>query len=151
MAEDPSAPRRVGGRVTFILALATLAVALVIGSGATASSAPTAAQRAEALDTQIRCPSCEDVSVAQSSAASAIAVRHEVAHLSASGLSDQAIEQRLVDQYGPGILLAPPDSGLSSLVWLLPLVAGVLSIGALAVFFWRRSRSGRRLRAEVPR
>ena len=65
-------------------------------------------------------------------------------------MSDHAIEQRLVAQYGPSILLEPPDSGLSSLVWLLPLAAGCLSVGGLGVFFWRRSRTWRRLRAEVP-
>ena len=142
--------RRVRGRASFVLALVVLAVALVIGSGVTSSATPDAAQRAAALETQIRCPSCEDVSVAQSSAASAIAVRHEVQRLAAAGVSDHAIEQRLVAQYGPSILLSPPDSGLSSLVWLLPLVAGLLAVGGLGVFFWRRSRSWRELRAGAP-
>jgi cytochrome c-type biogenesis protein CcmH len=145
--------RRVGvvrGRASFFLALAVLAVALVIGSGATSSAPPTAAQRAAALETQIRCPSCEDVSVAQSSAASAIAVRHEVQGLVAHGVSNRAIERRLVAQYGPSILLAPPDSGLSSVVWLLPLGAGLVAAGGLGIFFWRRSRSWRRLRAGAP-
>ena len=141
--------RRVRGRASFVLALVVLAVALVIGSGVTSSATPDAARRAAALETQIRCPSCEDVSVAQSSAASAIAVRHEVQRLAAAGVSDHAIEQRLVAQYGPSILLSPPDSGLSSLVWLLPLVAGLVAVGGLGVFFWRRSRSWRRLRAEA--
>lgn len=145
-----SALRRVRGRASFVLALVVLAVALVIGSGVTSSAPPDAAQRAVTLETQIRCPSCEDVSVAQSSAASAIAVRHEVQHLVAAGVSDHAIEQRLVAQYGPSILLSPPDSGLSSLVWLLPLVAGLLAVGGLGVFFWRRSRSWRSLRAGAP-
>lgn len=148
--DDRGAPRRVGARVSFALALVALAVALVIGSGVTSSAVPSAAQRAAALDTQIRCPSCEDISVAQSSASSAIAVRREVARLAASGVSDRAIEQRLVAQYGPSILLSPPDSGLSSLVWLVPLVAGILALASLGVFFWRRSRSWRRLRVDGP-
>jgi cytochrome c-type biogenesis protein CcmH len=141
--------RRVTGRASFFVALVALAVALVVGSGVTSAAAPTPAQRAASLDAQIRCPSCEDVSVAQSSAASAIAVRHEVGRLAAAGMSDQAIEQRLVGQYGPSILLEPPDSGLSALVWLLPLAAGVVAVVGLGVFFWRRSRTWRRLRTEV--
>ncbi len=141
---------RVAARASFVLALVALTVALVIGSGVTSSAAPSTAQRAAALDAQIRCPSCEDISVAQSTASSAIAVRREVARLAASGESDQAIERRLVDQYGPSILLSPPDSGLSSLVWLLPLVAGILALAALGTFFWRRSRAWRRLRGELP-
>ena len=149
MAEGARGQRRVRGRASFVLALAVLAAALVVGSGVASSAAPTAAQRAAALETQIRCPSCEDVSVAQSSASSAIAVRHEVERLASAGMSDHAIEQRLVAQYGSSILLSPPDSGLSSLVWLLPLVAGLVAVGGLGVFFWRRSRSWRRLRAEA--
>lgn len=131
---------------SFLLALAVLAAALVVGSGVTSSKPPTDAQRASALEAQIRCPSCADLSVAQSAASSAIAVRHEVAALVAAGQSDQQIESRLVAQYGPSILLSPPASGLSSLVWFLPAAAGVLALGGVAVVFWRRSRSWRRLR-----
>ncbi|HTX63100.1 MAG TPA: cytochrome c-type biogenesis protein CcmH [Acidimicrobiales bacterium] len=140
-----------GGRASFVLALVALAVALVIGSGVASSAPPTAAQRAAALDAQIRCPSCEDLSVAQSSASSAIAVRHEVSELAAAGVSDQGIEQRLVAQYGPSILLSPPDSGLSSLVWFLPLVAGTIAAAILGAFFWRRSRNWRELRGQTPK
>jgi cytochrome c-type biogenesis protein CcmH/NrfF len=147
----PSVVRRVRGRASFVLALAVLAVALVIGSGVVSSRPPTSAQRAGALETQIRCPSCVDVSVAESSAAAAIAVRHEVARLAAAGMSDHAIERRLVAQYGPSILLSPPDSGLTSLVWLLPLAAGLLAAGGLGAFFWRRSRSWRSLRTGASR
>lgn len=136
-------------RLSFGAALVVLGVALAIGSGVGSSIPPTAGQRAAALETQIRCPSCVDISVAQSSAASAIAVRREVSRLVAAGESDQAIERRLVGQYGPTILLAPPASGLSALVWLIPLVAGVLALGILGVFFWRRSRSWRRLRTDA--
>ncbi len=149
MGDDRGPRGRYGARASFVLALVALAVALVIGSGVTSSAAPSAARRAAALDTQIRCPSCEDISVAQSTASSAIAVRREVARLAAAGESDRAIEQRLVAQYGPSILLSPPDSGLSSLVWLVPLVAGILALAALGAFFWRRSRSWRSLRADV--
>lgn len=149
MAEPGRAGHRTGGRASFVLALVVLAVALVIGSGVTSGAPPSAAQRAAELETEIRCPSCEDISVAQSSTASAVAVRHEVGRLAAAGTSDRAIEERLVAQYGPSILLQPPDSGLSSLVWLLPLVAGILAVGGLLAFFWRRSRTWRRLRAEV--
>lgn len=150
MVEPVPTRGRIGARASFVLALVVLALALVVGSGVTSAAPSSASQRAAALDTQIRCPSCEDISVAQSSAASAIAVRHEVGRLAAAGMSDRVIEERLVAQYGPSILLQPPDSGLSSLVWLLPLFGGLLAVGGLSVFFWRRSRTWRRLRTGVP-
>ncbi len=128
--------------------LVVLAVALAIGSGVGSGGHPTNAQRATALEAQIRCPSCEDLSVAQSSASSAVAVRHQIATLVDEGRTDQQIEATLVDQYGTTILLRPPTSGLTSLVWILPAVAGGLALGALAVLFWRRSRALERLRRE---
>ncbi len=128
--------------------LVVLGVALAIGSGVGSGGHPTNAQRATALEAQIRCPSCEDLSVAQSSASSAIAVRHQIATLVDEGRTDQQIEAVLVGQYGTTILLRPPTSGLTSLVWILPAVAGAVALGALGVLFWRRSRALDRLRQE---
>lgn len=123
------------------MALVVAGVALAIGSGIGSSAPPTLTQRAGALDAQIRCPSCDDISVADSTSSSALAVRHEVSHLLAAGDSDQAIEDRIVAQYGSSILLAPPKSGLSLALWVVPVAAGSLALLALGWFFWRRSRS----------
>lgn len=135
-------------RVGLTALLLVLVVALVLGSGL-GGGRPTAAARSAALDSQIRCPSCEDLSVAQSSASAAIAVRHEVARLVRDGQSDQQIEQRLVAQYGPTILLRPPASGLSAVVWVLPVVGGVAAVATVGTMFWRRSRQLRRWRQEA--
>lgn len=139
------ATRRRGGRVSFVMALVVLGVALAIGSGVGSSSPPSNAQRAAAIEAQVRCPSCDDLSVAQSSASSALAVRHQIVTEVGRGESAGRIENGLVAQYGPSILLSPPASGLSALVWYIPAVAGALALAALGVFFWRRSRSWRAL------
>lgn len=128
------------------LLLVVLAVALAFGAGLGSGGPPSDAARAAALDAQVRCPSCEDLSVAQSSASAAVAVRHEVARLVRSGRTDQQIETQLVSQYGPTILLRPPASGLSALVWVLPAVGGAAAVAVLATLFWRRSRQLRALR-----
>lgn len=137
-------------RVSFVAALAVLAVSLVIGSGVTSSRPPTLAERAAAVEAVVRCPSCQDLSVAQSNASSAIAVRHEITRDLAHGEPAAQIEDALVSQYGPSILLSPPDSGLSSVVWLVPAVAGPLALLALLTLFWRRSRALARLRSPTP-
>jgi cytochrome c-type biogenesis protein CcmH/NrfF len=41
-----------------------LVVALIAGSGVLSQQPPTAAQRAVAIESALRCPSCEDLSVA---------------------------------------------------------------------------------------
>jgi cytochrome c-type biogenesis protein CcmH len=103
--------------------------------------------RAASLESRIRCPQCEDISVAQSQASSAIQARRQITSMLAAGSTDAQIEQSFVDRYGPSILLSPPATGLSALVWILPSVGAVLAIGAIGVLFWRRQRALSRLRA----
>jgi cytochrome c-type biogenesis protein CcmH len=131
------------------LPLVVLAVALVIGSGALHGSSPTQAQQAAAIDAVIRCPSCTDVSVAQSNESTALAVRHEVRRLVGEGQSAAEIEQALVAQYGPSILLEPPDSAGFALIWIIPIVLGVGTLAGIAVLFWRRARQFAALRTNT--
>lgn len=136
--------------VSAVALVVVAAVVLTIGSGVGRSSPRTLAQRAASLEREIRCPQCQDLSVAQSNASSAIAVRHQISQMLAAGATDAEIKQSLVARYTPSILLVPPVSGLGALVWFLPLVAVVLALGALGVLFWRRQRALLRLRAGPP-
>jgi cytochrome c-type biogenesis protein CcmH len=125
------------------LLAAVLVVALVIGSGLLSSAPPTAAQRAYAIETVVRCPSCEALTSAQSTDPTAAAVRAVVTQQIAQGRTDQQIKDYLVTRYGPSILLDPKPSGWSSLVWLLPLGGGVAAAGLLvALLVRRRNLSG---------
>lgn len=114
------------------------AAALLIGGGALSSPAPTASQRAYAIESVIRCPSCEDLSVANSSAPTAVTVRATVRQLVDKGLSDQQITGYLVARYGSSIVLDPPASGWSLLVWLVPLLGGAAAMIMLGVVLVRR-------------
>jgi cytochrome c-type biogenesis protein CcmH len=117
---------------------AVLLVALVIGSGVFRSGAPTPAQRAYAIESVVRCPSCEDLSVADSTAQTAVTVRAAVVHQLAQGRTNQQIEDYLVARYGSSIVLDPPASGWSLLVWLLPILGGLIAVTALVVVLVRR-------------
>jgi formate-dependent nitrite reductase complex subunit NrfG len=119
------------------LPLVVLAVALVIGSGVLSAKPQTATQRADSIESVVRCPSCIDVSVAQSEESTAIAVRHEIERLVADGRSTDQIKAKLVSQYGPTILLEP--SGFP-IVLVVPIVLGAGALGIIGVLFWRRSR-----------
>jgi cytochrome c-type biogenesis protein CcmH/NrfF len=129
--------------------LVVLAVALVIGSGAFTSSAPSTAQRAAAIESGVRCPSCTDLSVAQSNATTAITVRHQIERMVAQGRSTADIDRALVAEYGPTILLVPPDSGGVPVIYVVPLVLGVAALVGVVVVFWRRSRAFAASRAEA--
>jgi cytochrome c-type biogenesis protein CcmH/NrfF len=126
--------------------LVVLAIALVIGSGVLSAKPQTAAQRADAIEAVVRCPSCIDVSVAQSEESTALAVRHEIERQVAQGRSTAQIEQTLVSQYGQTILLEPPDTGGFAIIWIVPIVLGVGALGVIGVLFWRRSRQFSALR-----
>jgi cytochrome c-type biogenesis protein CcmH len=117
-----------------------LVVALVLGSGVLHSSPPTAAQRASAIEDVVRCPTCEDLSVAQSTAPTAITVRAAITQQIAAGRTDQQIKDYLEDRYGASIVLEPPASGWSLLVWLLPLIGGAIAVAAVAVVLIRRRK-----------
>ena len=113
-----------------LVAVAALAVAL-------RPSASSAANRIAHLETLVRCPSCDDLSVAVSNATSAIAVRHEITAKVHAGESDDKILTSLEDVYGTSILLSPPTSGLGVLLWIAPLL-GVLLLIASALRLARR-------------
>jgi len=122
------------------LPLVVLAVALVIGSGVFSSGPQTPAQRASAIESVVRCPSCIDLPVSQSEASTAITVRHEIERLVVEGRSTAEIKATLVSQYGQTILLEPPDAGGLAIIWIVPIVLGAGALGVIGVLFWRRSR-----------
>jgi cytochrome c-type biogenesis protein CcmH/NrfF len=132
-----------------LLPLAVVAVALVIGSGVFDAAPQTAAQRAAAIEAGVRCPSCTDLSVAQSNATTAIAVRHQIESMVASGASTADIDQTLVSEYGQTILLVPPDAGGVPVIWIIPAVLGAAALASVGVVFWRRSRQFDGLRTET--
>jgi cytochrome c-type biogenesis protein CcmH len=128
---------RGGWRIgVWVLLVVVLAGALAVGASHR-SGPSTPAQRAASLDAELRCPSCDDVSVSNSSAASAVAIRQLVAADTNAGESDQAIVAYLQSRY-PGIVLRPSTSGLEGIVWFAPLVAFALAAVLIARLFWRK-------------
>ena len=113
-----------------LLAVTTLAIALhPQSSGASA--------RITHLESLVRCPSCDDLSVGESNATSALAVRHEIATKVHEGQSDNQILTSLESVYGTSILLSPPTSGLGALLWIVPVLV-VLLLVASAIRLSRR-------------
>jgi cytochrome c-type biogenesis protein CcmH len=98
---------------------------------------PSVRERAHDLATELRCPDCEGLSVADSSTSSARAVRADLRRRMRAGESDDDIRQEYVDRFGESILLRPQGDGLGVLVWGLPVLVLVLGAGGL-VFAMRR-------------
>ncbi|MFI5053172.1 MAG: cytochrome c-type biogenesis protein CcmH [Acidimicrobiia bacterium] len=110
------------------------------------SGEQSAAARAHALETELKCPECRGLSVADSQAPTSRAIRADIKRRIARGQSDAHIRQTYVDDYGESILLAPQDSGISLIVWVLPVL--VLALGATGIVYaLRRNRGEPRLHA----
>jgi cytochrome c-type biogenesis protein CcmH len=136
---SPSRRRRAASVAMWVVLAAALAAALAV-SASRGGGALSASARAKAIDAGLKCPSCQSISVADSSAATAAAVRQIVLTRVREGQSDQQIDQYLMGVYGPSILLRPPASGLTAVVWVVPLLAAAGGVIGLGAFFWRRRR-----------
>jgi cytochrome c-type biogenesis protein CcmH/NrfF len=121
-----------------LAAAAALAVAAVAPAALASDRHPTLAE----IEPEVMCLVCK-TTLDQSDSAFANQERTLIRSLIARGYTKSQIKKKLVAEYGPEILAAPPDSGFNVLAWWLPIagvVAGALAIGWLA---WRWSR-GRR-------
>ncbi len=117
------------------LALVVLAVFAVLNM----PSAPSSQSRIAHLESLVKCPSCEDLSVAQSNATSAVAVRNEISKKVKAGESDNQILTSLEDVYGTSILLSPSTSGIGALLWIGPLLV-LIVVAVIGVRLARRRR-----------
>jgi cytochrome c-type biogenesis protein CcmH len=116
-----------------------IVVGVALGIGASPGGPPpTVAQRVNSIDTLVRCPSCDGISVADSSASTAVAIRQAVTARVRAGQTDSQIDAFLVSRYGPSILLRPPVRGGTAWVWVLPPVALALAVTSFVTVFWRR-------------
>jgi cytochrome c-type biogenesis protein CcmH len=115
-----------------------LVVALAFGMHPT--HAPTAADRAQALEETIKCPVCRGQSVAQSDSEASNNIRIDIGRRIAAGQSDQEIRTYYEQTLGADILLKPPASGWGGLVWVLPVVVFVAAGAGIGYAFWRWRR-----------
>ncbi len=95
--------------------------------------------RYEGLANQLRCPTCQGLSVLDSTAPFSNQIKSIVKDQMALGKTDQEVLDFFSTKYGFWILREPPREGFSLLAWILPgffLVAGTI---ALWLFYWRSS------------
>jgi cytochrome c-type biogenesis protein CcmH len=137
-----SAQRRKGqARVAVIVGcLLLLLGALIVGRGTTSNSVRA---RTDRIASDIKCPTCQGLSVKQSSAGPAKAIYAEIERQVTEGQTDASIRGYLVSRFGAEQLLRPEATGVSSIVWIAPVVFGVLAFAGLLFAFarWRQKTS----------
>jgi cytochrome c-type biogenesis protein CcmH/NrfF len=124
-----------GSRAAWLVLVIVAVAVLAIGSIHNTSG--TAAREAQ-LDSLIKCPACEDLSIAQSDAPSAVALRHRVSTFVLQGWSDARVEAWITGRYGSDALLVPPTSGASETLYVVPVAAVGIAAAGLGWYLWRR-------------
>ena len=145
---SPAATGDHGGDRGRMRAGVLLAVGLIAAAGALlvvglrGSPPPTSMQdRVRAVASELRCPVCQDLSVADSPSALAREMRQRIATELAEGRSPAAIQQEFVHAYGDWILMSPPRHGLALVAWVIPalLFGAGLAIAIFSVARWTQA------------
>jgi len=131
------------------------AVMLLAGTAAIAVepdeilSEPTLEARARGLSAELRCLVCQNQSIDDSNAPLARDLRLLVRERVKAGDSDGEVLAFVVARYGEFVLLRPPLSIRTVLLWLAPLLILLAAIGVVLATVFRRTPNGGRTGAPV--
>jgi cytochrome c-type biogenesis protein CcmH len=125
-------------RTVMLTMAACVGLALLSGSGgAWAMSERELDQRVLEVADQLRCPTCQAISVRDSEATFSRQMKDKVRTMLREGKSEEEIKAFFVASYGEWVLRAPKPQGVGLLLWGLP-IAGILAAGG--ILFWRQRR-----------
>ena len=106
---------------------------LIITCGLPAMTFPSGNEQFEVrfkkLSNELRCPTCQGLSVKDSEAGFSASIKGKIRELMKQGKSDEEIMAYFVERYGEWILRSPPVSGFNIVLWVLPgaaIVSGLL-------------------------
>ncbi len=95
-------------------------------------SATSVEEEVRGIAAELRCPVCQNLSVADSPSQMAEEMRGLIRERLQAGESPEAIKAYFVGRYGEWILLAPKREGFNLLVWVLPLLG--MAGGAVGLY-----------------
>jgi len=127
---------RLSRRVLVFGALALSGAAYAVQPGEQLKD-PEQEARARKLSAELRCLVCQNQSIDDSDAELARDLRRLVRERISAGDSDSTIRQFLVARYGEFVLLRPPFSASTALLWSLPALALIGGIFAARSLFGR--------------
>jgi cytochrome c-type biogenesis protein CcmH len=107
---------------------------------------PVLNDRYRALIREVRCPKCQNESIADSHAPVAADLRREIREQLAAGATDQEVIDFLLARYGDFVLYRPRVSSTTWALWAGPFV--LLALGALVFSRILRARSAQPLDEE---
>lgn len=106
--------------------------------------------RFQHLTAQLRCPMCQNETLADSNAPIARDLRNQVFKLMQQGKSDDEIKQYLVDRYSDYVLYDPPLNRATWLLWFGPLLILLAGAGVVVMAIRKRNRGNQVLAGQEP-
>ena len=126
-----------GGRLVLRYGLVlAVGAALAVAALATSHGPVPTSDRVEAIATELRCPVCQGLSVADSPSSTAQEIRRQIEQLLGDGLSADEIREHFAARYGDWILLSPRPQ----LAWLVPPLALAAGVAGGGLWLLRRPR-----------
>lgn len=96
--------------------------------------------RINEIAADMNCPTCVGVSLADCQTQTCAQWRDQIGDLVDEGYSNQEVLDYFANQYGTQVLLSPPKSGSTLLLWVLPIIAIVVAGGWLVFFLHRKKQ-----------
>jgi len=116
-----------------VLAALALAAAVWTTTGLLSARNQTLDQRVQAVASQLKCPVCQNESVASSPNWMAQQMRNTIRQQLQEGKSERDIIEYFRQRYGDSIVWTPQWQGVGMLAWLVPIA--LLLFGLLLVYF----------------
>ncbi|KAA3667966.1 cytochrome c-type biogenesis protein CcmH [Pectobacterium carotovorum] len=127
-------------RVISFLSALLLSFSVLASSEVLRFDNDTQEQQFRELTMQLRCPKCQNNSIADSNSMIASDMRQKVYELMQQGQTKEQVVDYMVDRYGYFVTYEPPITPFTVLLWLLPALF-------LAVGSWVIIRRARRIRS----
>ncbi|PLY39062.1 cytochrome c-type biogenesis protein CcmH [Pectobacterium carotovorum] len=127
-------------RVLSFLSALLLSFSVLASSEVLRFDNATQEQQFRELTMQLRCPKCQNNSIADSNSMIASDMRQKVYELMQQGQTKEQVVDYMVDRYGYFVTYEPPITPFTVLLWLLPALF-------LAVGSWVIIRRARRIRS----
>jgi cytochrome c-type biogenesis protein CcmH len=141
-ASEPSRRGR-GPVVALVVAVVVAVAALVVVAARGSAGPPTLQERVHEVAEGLRCPVCQNLSVADSPSDLAQQMRDDIALRLRHGQTERQIDAFFTAKYGRWILLSPAAGGIGLFAWFAP----VLAVAAGAGLAWTIVRRKRRVAA----
>jgi cytochrome c-type biogenesis protein CcmH len=140
------------GRLGFAAVVVLLAgiISLIVVAVRGAAPPASRAQEAHQIAATLRCPICEDLSVADSPAPLAAQMRQQINQELAQGRTADQIRANFVASYGDTVLLSPPHQGIDQIAYVLPFAVVALGLGGGALLLRRGRRTAVPARGRPP-